>query len=140
MTGTALTLWFPNVLPNLALNDNQKRREYWATNHGIARDERLAWRLLILGHPELPRAHGEGIWKGAYPVAVLWTVQYPDRRKRDPDGILAALKPSLDGVVDSGLIPGDDCSVIAEYGVRVILRSKEPGMWLEIRSLEAKHG
>jgi crossover junction endodeoxyribonuclease RusA len=39
----------------------------------------------------------------------LWAHFYePDRRKRDGDNLLAALKPAIDGMVDAGILVDDD--------------------------------
>lgn len=42
------------------------------------------------------------------PVRAVVTFVVPDRRKRDMDNLLASLKPAWDGLVDAGVLAGDD--------------------------------
>lgn len=66
------------------------------------------------------------------PVVADVTFYVPDKRKRDLDNLCAMLKPAWDGMVDAGLLVGDDSavfrvgSVSVEVGkprVEVVLRS-----------------
>lgn len=48
----------------------------------------------------------------------------PDKRRRDAANMVQAVKPIIDGVVDSGLISGDHWEVLAIGKVDVVLGQK----------------
>ena len=65
------------------------------------------------------------------PVTATVTFNMPDRRRRDLDNLLAAMKPAWDGLVDAGLLADDNADQLTitrqppEYGgaagVRLVL-------------------
>lgn len=54
-------------------------------------------------------------------VAVDYRFVVPDRRRRDIANMVPACKPLIDGVVDSGLIPGDHWEVMTIGEVSVAI-------------------
>lgn len=54
---------------------------------------------------------GKQKWKNQKPME-LCEIEYmfylPNRRARDPDGLVSACKPWVDGAVDAGILTGDD--------------------------------
>lgn len=88
----AVTLPFPNK----ELNPNNANGKHWSVTAGLRK-----------------KAHADGFWLarqaarqiGWMPVAselpLRVTFEVPDRRRRDRDNLLAAIKPSLDGVADA---------------------------------------
>ena len=45
------------------------------------------------------------LWASAH---ITVTPYYPDRRRRDTDNLLSALKAAIDGIVDEGILADDD--------------------------------
>lgn len=58
-----------------------------------------------------------------------------DRRRRDPDGLMATFKPCIDGIVDAGVVP-DDTAQYVDWSRPVIhppsLPDRTPALWLVI--------
>lgn len=52
-------------------------------------------------------------------VCVVAEYQPPDRRRRDPDNIMAAAKSAIDGIAAAGVLPGDDSRYVAEVTCRI---------------------
>lgn len=57
----------------------------------------------------------------APPVRATVTFVVPDRRKRDLDNLLAMLKPAWDGLVDAGVLEGDDSERFSVGETNVLL-------------------
>jgi len=65
------------------------------------------------------------------------TYRFADKRKRDVRNLFAAFKAGEDGLVDAGILPGDDDSVL-EHGSPSIERVKtkaEEGVLVEIEEI-----
>jgi crossover junction endodeoxyribonuclease RusA len=62
--------------------------------------EECAWEAMVRQHD-----HGRPV---APPVRAAVTFVVPTRHKRDLDNLLASLKPAWDGLVDAGVLAGDD--------------------------------
>lgn len=94
-------------LPAPALSPNASRcgRSHWPRTKAkkAYRGEAgtmatMQMRRESIGHPKLTRA------------TVLYCAFWKDRRStRDPDNLIATMKPALDGLVDAGLLLDDDC-------------------------------
>lgn len=57
------------------------------------------------------------------------TFHHPDRRRRDSHNLVPlVVKPIVDGIVGTGLMPDDDDKHLVGPDVRAILGSKEPGV------------
>ena len=71
----------------------------------------------------------------AKPLSGLVMVDYhfsvPDRRRRDLGNLVQSCKPICDGVVDSGLIPGDHWEVLGIGEVSVVV-DKSNGVSVEL--------
>ncbi len=87
--------------PSAKLNPNQSKGMHWAATSALRKKARCeaAWvakgAVLQRLMQKLPALD---FGSGAVPLTV--TFIQPDRRARDRDNLLAALKPSLDGVAD----------------------------------------
>jgi len=69
---------------------------------------------------------------------VTETYRFADRRKRDVRNLFAAFKAGEDGLVDAGILPGDDDSVL-EHGAPKIQRvsgKKDECVVVEIEEIE----
>ena len=86
------------------------------------------WRALAHGRPSL--------WEPRR-VCLTETYRIAGKRKRDVRNLFAAFKAGEDGLVDAGLLPGDDDSVL-EHGPPCIERVKtkaEEGVVVEIEEI-----
>lgn len=90
-----LTLTLP--WPSAKLNPNRSKGVHWAATSGLRKKARADAHLLTLGAMNAGR-----VPRGAVGlIALTITFVQPDRRARDRDNLLAALKPSLDGLADA---------------------------------------
>ena len=64
-------------------------------------------------------------------VGVRYLFRVPDRVRRDAANMVQQCKPYIDGIVDSGLIPGDHWEVLRIVGVQVTIDRENPGVTLE---------
>ena len=85
-----LTLPFPDA----KLNPNNSKGTHWASTAKTRQAARIEAFALTL------KAAGRGHrLTGDIPLSIVFV--QPDKRHRDRDNLLAALKPSLDGVADA---------------------------------------
>ena len=63
-------------------------------------------------------------------VEVRYLFRVPDRRRRDAANMIQQCKPYIDGIVDSGLIPGDHWEVLEIVEVSVVIDKENPGVTL----------
>lgn len=104
--------------PPSGLNPN--RKSHYMVKAKIVREYRevCAW-TAVACEDENRRQRALGTREGAYrkpltpPVSAVVTFVVPDRRKRDLDNLLAMLKPAWDGLVDAGVLSGDDSEVFS---------------------------
>lgn len=81
------------AFPDPALNPNQSKGRHWSVTSGL---RKIAHYDAFL---QTRRVAGTLLWRPtASEIPVTITFIQPDRRKRDRDNLLAALKCSLDGV------------------------------------------
>lgn len=83
--------------PSSKLNPNRSKGAHWAATSTLRKKARADAHLVALGAMSagcVPRG-------AAGAIALIITFVQPDRRARDRDNLLAALKPSLDGVADA---------------------------------------
>ena len=67
-------------------------------------------------------------------VLISYAIFVPDNRVRDTVNILQAMKPSIDGVVDSGLVEGDSWQQMTLYNVSVQIDRKNPRVEITLNS------
>jgi crossover junction endodeoxyribonuclease RusA len=77
--------------PSAKLNPNRSKGLHWGATSALRKQARDGAALLTKGAMQ-----GQAVSAGA--IALTITFIQPDRRARDRDNLLAALKPSLDGV------------------------------------------
>lgn len=83
-------------LPPRILSPNA--RPHWAAKARAVRQYREAAYLLALAErPPRPMRRAR----------VTATFYFPSRRRRDPDNLLASLKPAFDGLADAGVVTDD---------------------------------
>jgi crossover junction endodeoxyribonuclease RusA len=77
--------------PPKELNPNQSQKIHWAKKNRIAQGYKVAcWWACVAAKFEAPNTDGRiYVWLDFYP---------PDRRRRDEDNAIAAMKHGLDGV------------------------------------------
>ena len=101
----AWTLEFPPGLPLLSLNG----RLHWSErSRRNAAWKKAAWALAAAAHvPPLGR------------VTIAAEYQPPDRRRRDADNVMLAVKSCIDGIVATGALAGDDSRFVAGVSCRI---------------------
>jgi Holliday junction resolvase RusA-like endonuclease len=63
-------------------------------------------------------------WRAPERVSLVFTVVFSQFRRRDPDNLIAAMKPIIDGIVKAGVIEDDSI----EYVAGLVMNSRiEPG-------------
>lgn len=80
------------------------------------------------------------------PVSAVVTFVVPTRHKRDLDNLLAMLKPAWDGLVDAGVLTGDDserfsverATIESRYDEFLRANIREPKVIVELRGGEQK--
>ncbi len=105
--------------PSAKLNPNQSKGLHWGATSALRKKARndAAWLAKVAMSQHLLLGFDFGV--GAVQLTV--TFIQPDRRARDRDNLLAALKPSLDGVADAlGLNDSqfDPVTIRREYGAK----------------------
>lgn len=88
--------------PSAKLNPNQSKGMHWAATSSLRKKARndAAWvTKSAMLQRLLERLPALDFGKGSVPLTI--TFIQPDRRARDRDNLLAALKSSLDGVADA---------------------------------------
>lgn len=79
--------------PDMRLNPNKSKGMHWSATSGLRKKAKHVGRIL-----GLEAAHKAGWEPHGLDIPVCITFEMPDRRLRDRDNLLAAMKPSLDGV------------------------------------------
>lgn len=107
---------------------NRARRLHWAEKR------RKAKRLRKLAADEAwlarRRAGMSGCWHQARLEIYAW---YPTRQTPDPDNLIAALKPAIDGLADAGVFRNDrDLEIMPP----VIVKGKSPSILLVVKRAE----
>ena len=112
-------------LPDRCLSPNA--RTHWATKaratkrlRSLARDAAS----LAIG------ATGDALPFATARVRVVYRVR--DRRRRDRDNMLAALKAAFDGIADAGVVVDDAALVYLPVEVEVVGRGGETGVDLHV--------
>ena len=74
---------------------------------------------------------------GGPPYRLTETYRFADRRKRDVRNLFAAFKAGEDGLVDAGIIPGDDDSVLIHGSPRIerVASKKDEGILVVIEAV-----
>lgn len=102
--------------PDAKLNPNRSKGTHWGMAAAIRKDAKMNAYALTL-----QAMMGDRLW--ACPSAPSLTITFvqPDRRARDRDNLLAALKPALDGVAAALRIDDsqfDPITIRREYGAK----------------------
>lgn len=100
--------------PDSNLMPNRARREHWRVKAGYAQTARMTAKIETLNalpHAERPQFEPQ--------ERILLRIEFcpPNARSRDLDNLLAAMKPSIDGVCDA-LEVNDKmlCPIILDFG------------------------
>ena len=90
---------------------NQTRREHWAERGKNAAQWRLDAKLLGLD------AANRAKWQTPDHATVEVVALFKDHKRHDPDNLIGAIKPIMDGIVDAGILPDDSFNVIRRLSV-----------------------
>jgi Holliday junction resolvase RusA-like endonuclease len=100
-----LTILLPQPRLRRALSPNG--RAHWGVRYQARRVlQEATLAALLAARPPVPRPL-------APPVQVAARFQFPDRRRRDPDNLVALLKPVLDLLQAYGALVDDDHAAVA---------------------------
>lgn len=118
MTELRLELPFPppQLSPNARVHWREKARVVAAYREGCGWAAKVDGFTQHWRRDELPLKS---------PVRAAVTFVVPDRRKRDLDNLLAMLKPAWDGLVDAGVLAGDDSERFSVESTEIVVG--EPG-------------
>lgn len=124
MSSDILHFQFPNVLPDMRLATNARRRaDYWEQQK-LTKEAKDQWYMLILSQKPQDTIPLDTVYVG-------FILHYKGKRKRDPDNILSALKPCIDALVLAGILAGDSSKEITTLSISV--KVGEPQDATEIR-------
>ena len=126
----AMTLKLPFPVRDLSPN----ARVHWRKRAAVvaAFREECGWTAVT----DYPKSSWNGDWPLRAPVEATVTFVVPDRRRRDLDNLCAMLKPAWDGLVDAGVLAGDDHTQFKVVDANVIVRNKQNAcVVVELQSL-----
>lgn len=113
-TSDGLTIELP--WPDAKLNPNRSKGTHWGMAAAIRKDAKMNAYALTLEAMSADR-----LWKCSSEPSLTITFVQPDKRARDRDNLLAALKPALDGVAAALRIDDSQFEPITirrEYGAK----------------------
>ena len=111
-------------LPDAKLHAHNKGK--WQSKSKAVRTLRELARMMAID-PE----HGEP-WEFA---GITYRFYFKDRRRRDAANCVQSMKPAVDGVVDAGVIAGDDWQRLQIDGVFCAVDKDNPRTVLEFRKI-----
>ena len=116
---------FPNMSK---LNAHAKGNSHWGNSKATsaARSQALYICVDLINRKQVHPIAGQ--------VLISYAIFVPDDRPRDTCNILQALKPTIDGIVDSGLVEGDSWQQMKLYNVTVEIDKKNPRGEITINS------
>ena len=97
------------VMPDNRLSKNGLRKSNWRVSQKLSAEAREV--AFILGLAEMPPN-----WETPDKATVSIT-QFHARRPMDYDGLACAVAPSIDGLVDCGILTDDDPQHIVSYTI-----------------------
>jgi predicted GNAT family acetyltransferase len=98
------------IYPDNVLSKNRRGSAHWTAVSAATRQARDD--AFVLGRVEM-----EADWK-TLRKACIEIVQYHARRPLDYDGLACVCAPTIDGLVDAGVMADDDPSIILSYNMR----------------------
>ncbi len=112
---------------------------------GLSPNSRLHWRVKAAAVAEYREDCGWIAKEAAQklqaplqpPVRAQVLYVLPDRRRRDPDNLLAMLKPAWDGMVDAGLLVDDRIGTLSVDDLQFKYRARHGAVQVTLRSGEA---
>ena len=95
-----MILIFP-CLPPSELFPNRLRSLHWSVRSRVEAEARYEGK--VVGLQAKP-----GNWVAPQHAVISYEFHWKDKRKRDPESLVAAAKPFIDGLVDAGILIDDD--------------------------------
>lgn len=120
------------ILPTPEKGLNAHNKGHWRAKAKLVKARREHARFLTLA--AMRKAGVDGNWELA---KVHYTFYVPDNVQRDRANLIQQEKPSIDGVVDAGLIIGDHWQVLELGRCNVVIRKAKPGTVLEFERLSS---
>lgn len=112
------------TVPGIPPSPNQTRREHWAKRAAEARSWRDAALYAALDTRNRHPQQQFPIRSARLRVVIV----SPTSVRRDPDNVIASVKPILDGIVRAGILADDSFAVVRELAVAL-----ERGKTAEVR-------
>ena len=124
-----LVIEFPGEMPFMKLSQNSRGNLHWAQRAKLVDDDKERWWVLTE-----PWRMDIGMWflKNEPPYTFDWHVKWKDRRNRDTDNVLSALKTCVDLMVERGYLEDDSASIIRRVSMEQEFGSSAPGTELII--------
>ena len=119
--------WTLHLPDNVIDARTPNSHDHWRNRQRSAKTVRETVALLAFAQRQLPVVP---------PVTIVCTRWVSTRHRRDPDNTATSWKPALDGLVDAGIIPSDDWTVVSEVAYRIRL-ADTAGWTVEIDGVEA---
>jgi Holliday junction resolvase RusA-like endonuclease len=124
------TYWTP-TLPDMMLSANGRVNLHRFQRSKLVGEDRerwgWAWKSIRVQRPESPTDSG--------PFSLKIIVAFPDKRNRDTDGVLSAMKTAIDALVDVGVLPDDKGVTLPNLSIEIEFRSRKPGTTIELEKL-----
>lgn len=128
--GDLLSLEFPRELPLMGLSQNSRGNLHWARRAKLVDEDKNRWGWLLKARA----GQGDRLWflSNGPPYEFSWLVRWPDRRNRDADNVMSALKTCIDAMVNIGFLDDDSAAIIPKQSIELSFGSKDPGTELRI--------
>jgi Holliday junction resolvase RusA-like endonuclease len=122
--------WTP-TLPDMKVSANGRVNLHRFTRSKLVREDRerwgWAWKSIQVKRPGGPSDSG--------PFGLKIRVAFPNKRNRDTDGVLSAMKTAIDALVDVGVLPDDKGATLPNLSVEIEFASSKPGTTIELEKL-----
>ena len=115
------------MLPNAA------RKRHWSARASDTRTWREAAHYLALAERNKHAEYHTFPWAS---VSIRYTFVRATRHHVDIPNLAAAMKPVLDGMVDAGILTGDDKDVVISYGPHKVIDGPSNGFIVTITRTE----
>ena len=122
--GEEVILIFP-CLPPSELMPNRLRTLHWAVRARVQAEARQEGFLVAM--------EGKDGWTAPEHAVISYEFHWKDKRKRDLDNLVSGCKAWLDGIVQSGVLLGDDA-----YHLSIGSVTYSPGKNETVITIEAK--
>lgn len=119
--------WTP-TLPDMTLSANGRVNLHKFKRSKLVSEDRERWGW-VWKSLRVKKLKGDG------PFGLKIKVAFGNRRNRDTDGVISAMKTAIDALVDVGVLPDDKGATLPELSIRIEFGSDNPGTTIELEKL-----